>query len=350
MDKVYQPEPLNQQASVLIDAQTDIKLAVKNGILSGKPSFVIKAKITEIITKALREINSPTLRENARKSLMQFADKAYMQLKTVLPNPAMALAFYTLIKAIGDKKNKTFFPKNFAERSAVKAFNGGYFYSDAKGLPIRDFEPAMQRVKTALDELAMSNALDADDIRGRNSLRSFAEMQIRYERHLEEIETLKKDGVKLVICSVHADCSERCKQWQGRVYSLDGTYGVTDDGREYVPLEVATDIYYTTKAGKTYKNGLLGFNCRHKLLPYKSGMVAPRVSETVRKKEDYITRTQRAMERSVLRWREKALMHKGVNVPEYKTAREKAVKAYERYKAFSKENGRAYYPDRVKIL
>ena len=131
---------------------------------------------------------------------------------------------------------------------------------------------------------------------------------------------------------------------------FDGTYGKTSDGRKYVPLEKATDIYYVTKKGKRYKNGLLGFNCRHKLYPYKEGMLIPKVTEEERKKEDAITKKQRLLEREVIYWREEALMVKGINQKEYKIARNNAIETYERYKTFSRENGRAFYPDRVKIL
>ena len=94
-----------------------------------------------------------------------------------------------------------------------------------------------------------------------NSLRNRAELEVRYNGHLENIEQLREQGNKLVIASSHADCSERCRPWQNRVYSLDKTTGIAPDGRKYVPIEEATDIYYTTKAGKVWKNGLLGFNC-----------------------------------------------------------------------------------------
>lgn len=349
--KYYQPDSLNKQASVLVDCQTDIKITIKNGVLNGAPSFVIKAKIGEVIAKALRAINSTTLRENARKSLMRFAETAYATIKTVLPDPVTATSVHTLIKAANRARNGLIIPKTYEERQATKMLYGGLSEATAKGIPLQEFQKKyMERVSNALSSLAKQNALDADDLTGRNSLRNFAEMQVRYERHLEEIQQLKDDGEKLVVCSVHADCSDRCKHWQGRVYSLDGTSGTTTDGRRFVPLETATDIYYTTKAGKTYKNGLLGFNCRHKLYPYRQGMVIPCVSEEERRREDAITRKQREMERTVIRWREEALMQKGVNVSAYTTARANAVEAYKQYKAFSKENGRAYYPDRVKIL
>ena len=175
-------------------------------------------------------------------------------------------------------------------------------------------------------------------------------MQVRYERHQDEITGFKQRGTRLVVCSVHSDCSDRCAKWQGGVYSLDGTEGVTEDGRHFVPLEVATDVYYTTKAGRMYKNGPLGFNCRHKLYEYKPKMGVPTVSKQQQKREYAITRRQRAMERGVITARENALTFKDVNVDKYRMWRKIAQQRYEAYKQFSEANNRAYYPDRVKIL
>ena len=116
-----------------------------------------------------------------------------------------------------------------------------------------------------------------------------------------------------------------------------------------MPLETATDIYYTTKAGKTYKNGLLGFNCRHKLYEYVPGMGIPKVSRAEQRKENKINTKLRAMEKTVREWRMREELNKGAgNTAEYLHAQKKASEAYARYRKFSQENGRAYYPDRVK--
>ena len=156
--------------------------------------------------------------------------------------------------------------------------------------------------------------------------------------------------MRLVICSTHADCSERCKPWQGRVYSLDGTSGTTDDGRRFQPLENATDIYYTTKAGKTYKNGLLGFNCRHFLVPYKSGYRFPKPNAAEERREYNITQTQRRMEAEVRKWRTVAVENKDLDRERYLDARRKAIDANKAYIAYSKEHNRAYYPSRTKLI
>ena len=94
---------------------------------------------------------------------------------------------------------------------------------------------------------------------------------------------------------------------------------------------------------------MLGFNCRHKLYPYKEGMLIPTVSKAEQAREREITARQRALERNVIRWREKALAQKG-NAIEYKKAKKQAEYWYGEYKKYSKANNRAYYPDRVRIL
>ena len=206
------------------------------------------------------------------------------------------------------------------------------------------------QVRPVLDRLAGQYPKDPGDISGRNSLRNRAEMEVRYDGHTQNIAELKAQGVRLVIASAHADCSERCRPWQGRVYSLDGTSGTTDDGRRFVPLERATDIYYTTKAGKTYKNGLLGFNCRHFLVAYKSGYRFPKPNAEEERRQYAITEQQRRMERVVLKWRTIAVESKGQDQTRYLYARKKAIEANRAYIDFSRENGRAYYPSRTKLL
>ena len=228
------------------------------------------------------------------------------------------------------------------------------------GVPFQRFsqEYIKDYVKPVYDRLAVQYPFDPDSIppgarfdeyvKHINSLRNRAELEVRYTGHLENIEKLKEQGVHLVISSSHADCSERCQPWQNRVFSLDGTSGTAPDGRKYVPLEDATDIYYTTKTGKRWKNGLLGFNCRHFLVPYKDGYKFPKPNVKEERKQYGITVKQRQLERNVRYWRTKAVYYKGT--PMEKQAKARAVSWNNRYIAFSKANGRAYYPSRTKIL
>ncbi len=361
--KVYATAPLNPQATIVVDAQTDIKVIIKNGVLKGAPFSVIQEKVRLTIEKAVKRLSSEALKAYSRVSLMSFANRMYLGMKSSFPNPVQAVAIYTLVKAVTEsiEKGKTlptaelFIPTTTAEKTAFKQLYGDTYHTNAKGIPLQEFQKTyMERVNNALSQMAQANALDPNDIIGRNGLRNLAEMQVRYENHLKEIATLKEKGVTLVVCSVHGDCSVRCSKWQGRVYSLDGTKGTTEDGKEYVPLEEATDqeqVYkVNVNTGMQYKGGLFGYNCRHKLYPYKVGMVIPSVSAREQIIERDITRRQRELERHVLHWREEALMQKGVNSKRYRYAKAKAVSWYDAYRKYSKSHGRAYYPDRVKIL
>ena len=244
-------------------------------------------------------------------------------------------------------------PTTTQKAAAVQTLTAqGFDGSRLLGVPLQKFSQEYMRdnVKPALDRLAAQQARDPGDVSGRNTLRNRAEMEVRYQAHLDGIEDLKRQNVRLVICSTHADCSERCKPWQGRVYSLDGTSGTTDDGRRFQPLENATDIYYTTKTGKTYKNGLLGFNCRHFLVPYKSGYRFPKPNAAEERREYNITQTQRRMEADVRKWRTVAVENKDIDQKRYLDARRKAIAANKAYIAYSKQHNRAYYPSRTKLI
>lgn len=337
---------LNPQAQAIEEAQTEIRIAVRDGWLYRHSKATINVKVQAIIRKALLQIRIPELRSAAYRSLNAFAERQYnTYIRRFGADTTVLLALLALANAGASKASKR-------QAETVLHKSDIYVETQAKGIPLQTYakEYLEQRVEPTITELCKQNALDPDDIDSRNSMRNRAEMEVRYNGHLEQIAELKADGVKLVTCSVHADCSNRCYPWQGRVYSLDGTSGITDDGKSYVPLETATDIYYTTKAGRVYKNGLLGFNCRHSLMPYKAGMVIPHVSKATQQKERAINTRQRELERTVRAWETEAVMNKGLNPDKYKEARREALKARKEYIKFSQDNGRAYYPSRIKLL
>lgn len=304
---------LNPQAITLEDAQGEIKKTIKDAYLAGKSRREIERLVALIIAAAVKKLNTPALIDCAPRSLWTMARKVYSNFSTLNAETLKAVA---------------------------------------KGVPTGQYPKAyMKQVNDTLRKIADIQALDADDVTGRNSLRNRAEMEVRYEYHQNEIADFKKTGAKLVICSTHADCSGRCYPWQGRVYSLDHTTGITADGRRFIPLETATDIYYTTKAGKTYKNGLLGFNCRHRLYKYEDGMKVPYVSAKEQKQEYAITMRQRQMETRIRHYREEYLIYHGTTDEALaQRARKKAIALNKQYIAFSRKNERAYYPDRVKII
>ena len=319
---------LNPQAILIEDAQGEIKALVKKLYFEGKTPKQIQTEVDKVIQRLKKQLRTRALIESAPYALLWLSNRILR----------------TYVQSFG------YNGKVVVER--LSKIEKGLPMLD-KGIP-NGLEPReyMQQVKDVFRRVSKAQALDPDDVSGRNSMRNRAEMEVRYEYHLKQIDDLRDKGVKLVMCSTHADCSDRCFPWQGRVYSLDHSSGLTEDGKKYVPLEIATDVFYTTKAGKTYKNGLLGFNCRHRLYEYHAGDKIPKISKEEQERESYITAKQREYEKRIRNYREEYLQYK--DVPNMRNealrARKKAIALNKEYIKFSQDNERAFYPDRTKVI
>lgn len=320
--------------------------------LQAESRAALNERVKRIIEDCVKKITIPALKNAARESLWKFFKSQQQKLYDGLPWETL-LTVWAFLKLRSKRTAPTLTPVWFTRTAAISQLQAaGYDRSKLYGVPLKIYqeEYAKKRVAPVIDRLMRDYAKDPGDLSGRNSLRNRAEMEVRYDDHLRQIEEFRKSGAKLVIASAHADCSDRCRPWQGRVYSLDGTSGTAPDGRKYVPLEKATDIYYRTKAGKVYKNGLLGFNCRHYLTSYENGKRFPMISPKEQEQEYKITKTQRAMERHVREWTIRSIYAKGTSREAYLAAKERAKKWNDLYIAYSRKNGRAYYPSRTKII
>lgn len=338
-------DKLNAYALAFENAQTDIREIVKTAFLKKVPKAQINRALLAVITKATKSVKIPRLKASAERSLWNFANSQRIAWESAEISPEIILL-------LGAYAAKDFAPDKVIEQRLsreIKRADGFSMRVTDMGVPLNRYygDVWKQQVEPLLDKLSRDNALDPNDFTGRNSLRNLAEMEVRYQGHIDEIDELRAADVKLVVCSSHADCSGRCAPWQGRIYSLDGSYGEIG-GQKYVPLELATDHYYTTKAGITYKNGLLGFNCRHYLEPYR-GQLLPTISAEEREREYAITLRQRELERLTRRYRTQALMRKDINQAAYEKAKKNAAITYKRYIEFCKVNDRAYYPMRATI-
>ena len=336
------------------EAETKIREITKNDYFLSVPRANTNEKIKRIIQTALKYIKNEDLRKSAKSSLVNFYNQQYNALRLISPHKiAFLSALMTLQGAETKALRSPVLPAKLTkEKARLFLEDYGVRHENLYGIPLQKFSKDYfdKNIRPVMDKLTKQYPIDVDDVKGRMSLRSKAELEVRHQHNLDMVQSLKDKGHKLVICSTHADASDRCAPWQGRVYSLDGTSGVTDDGRKYVPLEVATDHYYTTKAGKTYKNGLLGFNCRHFLIPYKTGYRFPKPNAEEERKQYDITKRQRELERNVIRWKIEAVQYKGINKDRYELAKKKANEWNKVYIEFSKANDRAYYPSRTKIL
>lgn len=315
----------------------------------------------KIIAEALRGVKIPALQQAAVRSLINFYNRQYAELQRSF---GWQMPLFAAVMLLNNKNatGGTIKPTQAQKVQAVATLRAAGFQPPVDvsrgnmrilGVPMQKFTEDYMRdnVRPALERLAKQFPVDPDSRNRRVSLRNRAEFEVRGQWQRDQIARLKASGVKLVICSTHADCSERCRHWQGRVYSLDGTTGTTDDGRHYVPLEIATDIYYKSdKTGRIWKNGLLGFNCRHFLVPYKAGYYFPEPDKDEEERQYAITEEQRRLERLVRKWRTKAVTYQGQADKDYEAAKAKAEFYNNLYINFSKANNRPYYPLRTRIF
>lgn len=253
---------INETAQALEEAQAEIREFIQKAYLRAYSKAYIDKKLREIIENATKDIKIERLKKDSERSLINFAN-SQRQIWQSMRISGAVLVFLGAINGSMTKYPPKALTGEFTRITGVKP------QTIAKGVPLQQYykEVWKDKVKPVLDKLCNDRALDPNDFTGRNSLRNLAEMEVRYQGHRDEITDLKAKGVKVVACSSHADCSGRCAPYQGRLYSLDGTTGEID-GHKYVPLEEATENprdRYTTKAGRTYQNGLLGFNCFDRL-------------------------------------------------------------------------------------
>lgn len=182
------------------------------------------------------------------------------------------------------------------------------------------------------------------------SIRNIAEIEVRRAATADDIENLKSNGTKLVWVSSHANCSERCSVWQGRLYSLDGTNGQID-GHKFIPIETAINVPQFTKSGNMYINGLFGFNCRHHMIPYTAKSVAPVEYSAVEiEKERKIDLTQRRFENAIRKQKERGFILRKTNYKAALSAWEKARAMEQKYENFCRANNRVIYRERTRVM
>ena len=353
---------LNRQALTITEAEGLIRLYVKEAIFKREPWQEVDKRVKELINGTVKSLNIPSLQRAAYVSLVNFYNKEKERAKRLIFG-GQILLFLAFSKLLSNKHINRYENDEYSKfitvgkaRDVIE--NTPYIPPEDKyeilnygnALNIWHERYTREYLKPVLDQMAKDEALDPDSeeyLGRRFTLRNRAEREVRHQGHIDEIASFKKDGVRLVIASSHANCSERCRPWQGRVYSLDNTYGTTPDGRNYVPLENATNIL--TPNGKWF-NGLLGFNCRHYLVPYNDGYEFPKVSSRTEEREYKIDQKQRYLERKVREWRIKAEMYKDVDRKAYFDASDRAKSWYRKYTTFSHKNGRAYFTSRIDII
>lgn len=293
-------------------AQEELKEYLRRAVNGRYPLPLINQGVTKIISEAYDILKTPGVKEIFRTTLLTFANrvlgiyfsifgrltvKELRSIAAVAEGKQSAEQEKTAQNAV--KRGAMVLPSvTFESVSNVDKFDPfGYNMQTASQEYFKEYQ---RRVRKKLEEIATMQA--RPDYDSRVNLRNIAEMSVRYDNQLQMISNLKEKGSRLVWIEPHANCSKRCQPWQGRLYSLDGSTGTTEDGIKYIPLETATEITVTTKSGKIYTNGCItGYNCRHKLIPYTKGYRPQNIPAKIISQQRSWEQQQREYEREIRR-------------------------------------------------
>ena len=237
---------------------------------------------------------------------------------------------------------------------------------EQKGFPnVKDYHKAL---KEQIGGLAKTEFAPAEEGKRKITVWQKAELDVRYESQINMIENLKEKGVEYAWISSHPDCSKRCSRWQGKLVALnkralapqktvdDKTYRYDTksfivgkvDGKNAYSLPDIMDVVVLPYG---YKNNIIGgFNCRHKLVPYTKGSVAPTEynAEEIKKQRE-INAKLREFEREIRRLKRLSIFYKTIDIKLSKIYLDKGRLLTEEYKKFANNNGYAWLPYRLEV-
>lgn len=155
-------------------------------------------------------------------------------------------------------------------------------------------------------------------------------------------------GIQLIEVSSHMGARPLCAPYQGRIFSRDGSKGVTTDG-------AGGKIYYTPLSETSYGQpaGLFGINCGHVQYPFVPGINFQRYFPYPKEENDrrYMQfQQQRAMERGIRAAKRECMMLQEVGDTEgLQKASLRLRNQREKYRAYCKETGLKQHNDRTQV-
>ncbi len=155
-------------------------------------------------------------------------------------------------------------------------------------------------------------------------------------------------NIQLIEVSSHMGARPLCAPYQGRIFSRDGSKGVTVDG-------AGGKIYYTPLSETSYGQpaGLFGINCGHVQYPFVPGINFQRYFPYPKEENDrrYMQfQQQRAMERGIRAAKRECMMLQETGDTEgLQKASLRLRNQREKYRAYCKETGLKQHNDRTQV-
>lgn len=318
------------------DATTHIKELVIKSLNAGETKEQILSDVKRIIAKCIKGIEAIHDKETVMKSLWSLANQ-------VLYEYTRAVQVFTLNaynKAVDLGFMNDTYSYSFGDSKKIVDNFRNMIDSEKKDMIFPIIEDYQKKLRDTIRVLSAESPIAVEKTptgaTRKLGLRARAELQIRYEANMQELERYKTEGAKLVWITSHPNCSPRCAKYQGRLYSLDGTTGKID-GHSYEPIEVALAGPYGDGNGC-----ISGYNCRHRLIEYKSGSKPPiEYTEAEIKRAYGIDREQRAYENEIRQMKvEERLLRAHGDTEAAKILRKKWRILTKKYEIFCLENKR----------
>lgn len=346
------------------DAETKIKTLILLAFLSLSSTLILRMSIAKVIEDVKEKIPD-TLHDKA----------AYIN-GLVKRSEVMIRQYYNQPKAMFEKARSRLINTAPSNITLPKLDNPKQLmtyvtdhkkdlWSEAKATPYIENYP--QVVFKKMDEFAAAPMTTFEEGKKPISLWQKAELDVRYNKQVENLQKLKDDGVEFAYLSSHPDCSKRCEAWQGALVALNlhatapqktvdkkfhykkSTFIVMKmDGKNVYSLPDIMDV----DGPYGYKNNIYcGFNCRHRLIPYVPGREPPKEydKEDIAK-ERAIEERIRQMEREIRMQKTRLLFYEKIGERKIVQSLRKQIKMMiDYYKAFCEKHGYAWNDYRIKI-
>ena len=328
-EKDLAQERKDELALCVEDANTKLTQIINNSVWFAYSKALAKSLVNELVketTKRLEELKASydlitstinalkkrfmtewlnviaILKENAVKDNLGIIAKTIQQMESVKPIDMESKGItIDLIDSESELGVANAHITNLRDFMTDNDLGGSQRYTDY----VNRLNNALVEIKNNL----ANGTLTLRDSKGRvKSIRNMAEIETRYKMITED---LKRNGVGLndfVVASAHANASERCSWWQGKIFLVDlditsrpmGQYRGTKPNQTVLG-HIDGKPYYSLK--EACENGFLSFNCQHRLIKYYKGVKPPvfAVKEVNRLRDATIR--QRNMENTIRKWK-----------------------------------------------
>lgn len=348
-------EKEKQVVLIIESAQLDLKKIIQAGILLDLPKEQLKAMTLNLIEEVKVKMRTLEVDEQLitdtefaiKRSFILWYNNLYATIKKT-QNIATSQRYK------GDTQQT---------KPIIKDDTGGFVISDelkrAKITNIREFQTIYEeasagyyynypeRVAQAMDELAQQH-LTLD----KYSLRNKAEIKVRYDVINEDLQRLKDKGTKFVVSSAHANASERCQWWQGKIFEIDIDIATREMGqydgvkpKQTIKGYIDGKPYYSLK--EACENGFLSYNCQHRLIAYYKGIHLQTYDFVKVEQRRNISQNQRYLERQIRYLRTR--LELAVTDEEKKIYRQQVKQLKSDYAQFCSDNNVPRYDWRTTI-